>query len=93
MPYKIDADVLRTVAREIVGLHLEGGQLITRATGTARGLTIHPGSFHIEYDRGAVVTTLPFAMVDTLLVSPEVESVRRSRVEFTKLVAKLFRRS
>src|SRR5512132_335411 len=49
--------------------------------GQARGLTIHPGSWHIEYGRGAVVTTLPFAMVDTLLVSLELESVRRSTVE------------
>ncbi len=188
MPYKIDPDVLHTVAKEVVGLPLEDGQLITRAAelladaypdlidsapgrwvgskaggilgkvrflyfspreyivifgsptgtqgfsgrykrvdfhkfllagqidsydlesedttamtllpgdhtcltrGTARGLTIHPGSFHIEYGRGAVVTTLPFAMVDTLLVSLEVESVRRSTVEFTKLVAKRFPR-
>lgn len=188
MPYKIDPDVLHAVAKEVVGLPLEGGQLITRATelladaypdlidpapgrwvgskaggilgkvrflyfspreyivifgsptgtqgfsgrykrvdihkfqltgqidsydlesedttamsllpgdhtcltrGTVRGLTIHPGSFHLEYGRGAVVTTLPFAMVDTLLVSLEVESVRRSTVEFTKLVAKRFRR-
>ena len=54
--------------------------------GHARGLTIHPGSWHLEYGRGAVVTTLPFAMVDTLLVSLEFESVRRSTVEFTKLL-------
>lgn len=54
--------------------------------GHARGLTIHPGSWHLEYGRGAVATTLPFAMVDTLLVSLEFESVRRSTVEFAKLV-------
>lgn len=54
--------------------------------GHARGLTIHPGSWHLEYGRGAVATTLPFAMVDTLLVSLEFESVRRSTVEFTKLM-------
>lgn len=54
--------------------------------GHARGLTIHPGSWHIEYGRGAVATTLPFAMVDTLLVSLEFESVRKSTVEFGKLV-------
>ena len=54
--------------------------------GRARGLTIHPGSWHLEYGRGAVATTLPFAMVDTLLVSLEFESVRRSTVEFAKLV-------
>ena len=36
--------------------------------------------------RGAVATTLPFAMVDTLLLSLEFESVRRSTVEFAKLV-------
>lgn len=60
--------------------------------GHARGLTIHPGSWHIEYGRGAVATTLPFAMVDTLLVSLEFESVRRSTVEFAKLVRRRFRR-
>ncbi|KUH67620.1 isomerase [Mycolicibacterium novocastrense] len=54
--------------------------------GQARGLTIHPGSWHIEYGRGAVATTLPFAMVDTLLVSLEWESVRRSTVEFARLI-------
>ena len=54
--------------------------------GHARGLTIHPGSWHLEYGRGAVATTLPFAMVDTLLVSLEFESVRRSTAEFAKLV-------
>jgi sigma non-opioid intracellular receptor len=58
--------------------------------GYARGLTIHPGSWHIEYGRGAVVTTLPFALVDTLLVSLELESVRRSTVEFAKLVRRSF---
>ncbi len=60
--------------------------------GHARGLTIHPGSWHIEYGRGAVATTLPFAMVDTLLVSLEFESVRRSTVEFAKLVGRRLRR-
>jgi hypothetical protein len=60
--------------------------------GHARGLTIHPGSWHLEYGRGAVVTTLPFAMVDTLLVSLELESVRRSTAEFSKLVSRRFRR-
>ena len=54
--------------------------------------TIPPGSWHIEYGRGAVVTTLPFAMVDTLQVSLELESVRRSTVEFTKLLTTRFRR-
>jgi len=39
-----------------------------------------------------VATTLPFAMVDTLFVSLELESVRRSAVEFTRLLAKRFRR-
>lgn len=60
--------------------------------GQARGLTIHPGSWHLEYGRGAVVTTLPFAMVDTLLVSLEVESVRRSAVEFARLIGRRRRR-
>ena len=60
--------------------------------GRARGLTIHPGSWHIEYGRGAVVTTLPFAMIDTLLVSLEFESVRRSTVEFARLMRRRIRR-
>jgi sigma non-opioid intracellular receptor len=61
--------------------------------GHARGLTIHPGSWHIEYGRGAVATTLPFAMVDTLLVSLEFESVRRSTAEFAKLVGSRVRKN
>jgi hypothetical protein len=32
MPYKIDSDVLHKVAKQVVGLPLEGGELITRAT-------------------------------------------------------------
>lgn len=64
---------------------LPGDHSVTEK-GHARGMTIHPGSWHIEYGRGAVVTTLPFAMVDTLLVSLEFESVRRSTVEFARLV-------
>src|SRR4051794_6496676 len=31
--------------------------------GHVRGFTIHPGSWHIEYGRGPVVTTLPFATI------------------------------
>lgn len=54
--------------------------------GHVRGLTIHPGSWHLGYGRRAVATTLQFAMVHTLLVSLEFESVRRSTVEFAKLV-------
>ena len=68
------------------------GDHATLEKGHARGLTIHPGPRHIEYGRGAVVTTLPFAMVDTLLVSLELESVRRSTVEFTRLVTRRFPR-
>jgi hydrogenase/urease accessory protein HupE len=71
---------------------LRPGEHTRTERGHARGMTIHPGSWHIEYGRGAVVTTLPFAMVDTLLVSLELESVRRSTVEFTKLLGKRFRR-
>ncbi len=65
---------------------LRPGERTCLQRGRARGLTIHPGSWHLEYGRGAVATTLPFAMVDTLLVSLEFESVRRSAVEFAKLV-------
>jgi sigma non-opioid intracellular receptor len=76
---------------DTTGMTLLPGEHACMEKGQARGLTIHPGSWHIEYGRGAVVTTLPFAMVDTLLVSLELESVRRSAVEFTKLVARRFR--
>jgi sigma non-opioid intracellular receptor len=71
---------------------LRAGEHTCLEKGHVRGLTIHPGSWHIEYGRGAVVTTLPFAMVDTLLVSLEVESVRRSAVEFGRLLRRRMRR-
>jgi hypothetical protein len=77
---------------ELVPMTLRPGEHTCLEKGHARGLTIHPGSWHIEYGRGAVVTTLPFAMVDTLFVSLELESVRRSTVEFAKLVTRRFRR-
>jgi hypothetical protein len=77
---------------EMLPMTLRPGDHTCLEKGHARGLTIHPGSWHIEYGRGAVVTTLPFAMVDTLLVSLELESVRRSTVEFAKLVTKRFHR-
>ena len=116
MPYKIDPEVLATVAKEVVGQPLAGGEIASQIDfydlesdettgmtlrpgehtiterGHARGMTIHPGSWHIEYGRGAVVTTLPFAMVDTLLVSLELESVRRSTVEFVRLASRRLRR-
>lgn len=65
---------------------LRPGEHTCLRRGQARGLTIHPGSWHVEYGRGAVVTTLPFAMVDTLMLSLEFESVRRSTSEFSRLV-------
>jgi hypothetical protein len=77
--YDIESD-------DTAALTILPGDHAIMAKGRARGLTIHPGSWHIEYGRGAVATTLPFAMVDTLLVSLELESVRRSAVEFAKLV-------
>ncbi len=77
---------------ELTPMTLRPGEHTRTERGHARGLTIHPGSWHIEYGRGAVVTTLPFAMVDTLFVSLELESVRRSTVEFTKLLKKRSRR-
>src|SRR4029079_5749659 len=66
------------------------GEHAQMVRGQARGMTIHPGSWHIEYGRGAVATTLPFAMVDTLLVSVELESLRRSTVDFAKLDSRGF---
>ena len=83
--YDVESDDL-TAATLLPGEHAH------MARGQARGMTIHPGSWHIEYGRGAVATTLPFAMVDTLLVSLEFESVRRSTVEFAKLVRRQLRR-
>jgi hypothetical protein len=60
--------------------------------GEARGLTIQPGSWHLEYGRGAVLSTLPFAMADTLLLSLEIASVRRSTAEFRRLLRARMRR-
>jgi hypothetical protein len=79
-------------SEDMSAMTLRPGEHTCLEKGHARGLTIHPGSWHIEYGRGAVVTTLPFAMVDTLFVSLELESVRRSTVEFAKLVTKRLRR-
>lgn len=70
---------------------LPGGRTCLRR-GEARGLTIQPGSWHVEYGRGAVLSTLPFAMVDTLLLSLEMESVRRSTLEFGRLLCARLRR-
>ena len=77
---------------EMLPMTLRPGEHTCLDKGHARGLTIHPGPWHIEYGRGAVVTTLPFAMVDTLFLSLEVESVRLSTIEFSKLVTRRFRR-
>ena len=88
---QIDSYDLESEDIEPLPVLLPGGHTCLQR-GHARGLTIHPGSWHLEYGRGAVVTTLPFAMVDTLLVSLEFESVRRSTVEFAKLVGRRLRR-
>jgi len=77
---------------EMLPMTLRPGEHTCLDKGHARGLTIHPGPWHIEYGRGAVVTTLPFAMVDTLFLSLEVESVRLSTIEFSKLATRRFRR-
>jgi sigma non-opioid intracellular receptor len=77
--YDIESD-------DVTAMTLLPGEHTRVARGHARGMTIYPGSWHIEYGRGAVATTLPFAMVDTLLVSLEFESVRRSTVEFARLI-------
>ena len=91
MSGRIDSFDLESDATAPLPPLLPGGRTVL-AKGEARGLTIAPGSWHIEYGRGAVVTTLPFAMVDTLLLSLEVESVRRSSVEFSRLLRKQLRR-
>src|SRR6476620_8049708 len=83
--YELESD-------DTTAMTLLPGERTCLEKGHARGLTIHPGSWHIEYGRGAVATTLPFAMVDTLLVSLELESVRRSAVEFTELIRRRPRR-
>jgi hypothetical protein len=60
--------------------------------GQIRGFNIKPGSFHIEYGRGAVVTTMPFGMVETVFSSLDFSSVGRSTVEFARLAARRLRR-
>jgi hypothetical protein len=78
---------------EMLPMTLRPGEHTCLEKGRARGLTIHPGSWHIEYGRGAVVTTLPFAMVDRLLpVAGTRVPSSLSTVEFTKLVTRRFRR-
>ena len=84
---RIDSYELESDDTEPLPRLLPGGHTCLQR-GHARGLTIHPGSWHLEYGRGAVVTTLPFAMVDTLTVSLEFESVRRSTIEFAKLIGR-----
>jgi hypothetical protein len=44
---------------DIASMTLLPGEHTCLEKGHARGLTIHPGSWHIEYGRGAVATTLP----------------------------------
>ena len=79
--YDLESD--QTVATTL----LPGGHACLEK-GHVRGLTIHPGSWHIEYGRGAVLTTLPFATAETLLVSLEFASMRRSAVEFAKMLGR-----
>jgi hypothetical protein len=83
--YDPEADDLRAAT-------LRPGERTILERGRIRGLTLHPGSWHLEYGRGAVLTTLPLAMVDTLLVSLDTESVRRTAAEFTRLVRRRARR-
>jgi hypothetical protein len=71
---------------------LRPGERACLEKGRTRGLTIHPGSWHIEYGRGAVATTLPFAMAETLLTSLELPSVVLSTKEFARLVRRRPRR-
>ncbi|WP_293010375.1 isomerase [Mycobacterium sp.] len=65
---------------------LRPGERTCLEKGHTRGLTIHPGSWHLEYGRGAVATTLPFAMAETLLTSLELPSMVLSTKEFVRLV-------
>jgi sigma non-opioid intracellular receptor len=65
---------------------LRPGERTCLEKGHTRGLTIHPGSWHLEYGRGAVATTLPFAMAETLLTSLELPSLVLSTKEFARLV-------
>ena len=61
---------------EMLPMTLRPGGHTCLEKGRARGLTIHPGSWHIEYGRGAVVTTLPFARWTGCFLSLELESVQ-----------------
>jgi hypothetical protein len=78
---------------DLTSMTLLPGQGTRMDKGRARGITIHPGSWHIEYGRGITATTLPFAMIDTLLLSLEFESVRLSTIEFVRLIKRQLRRS
>ena len=70
---------------QITPTTLRPGERTCLEKGRTRGLTIHPGSWHLEYGRGAVATTLPFAVAETLLTSLELPSLVLSTKEFARL--------
>jgi hypothetical protein len=77
---------------QLTPMTLRPGERTCLEKGHVRGLTIHAGSWHIEYGRGAVATTLPFAMAETVLTSLEFPSVALSTKEFTRLMLRRRRR-
>jgi hypothetical protein len=70
---------------------LRPGERTCLEKGHTRGLTIHPGSWHIEYGRGAVATTLPFALAETLLTSLELPSLGLATSEFARMMRRRLR--
>lgn len=60
--------------------------------GECRGMTIHPGSWHLEYARGPNITAMPFGLAETLLSSVEFRTLWLTMSEYTRLILKrLFR--
>ncbi len=54
--------------------------------GEARGLTIHAGSWHLEYARGPNITAMPFGLAETLLSSVELRTFWLTMSEYTRLI-------
>lgn len=61
---------------------LHPGDLSHMRRGEARGVQIDAGSWHLEYGRGLTATAMPFAMMDTLIVSMAVKPAIATAKEY-----------
>ncbi len=63
------------------------------AKGHSLGLEIQSGSWMIEYGRGPNITSLPFALMDSLVSSVEFKSFWLTMSEYTRFMVKGFSRN